>query len=205
MKKILGKLIRSFLQGLLALLPLIVTGYIVFFFVTFLAGRLDNILLLIPRAYRDIPWVIGVSETLAGAVFFVMIAGFGLMVKTIFGKRIVKIIDGLFISIPGINTIYKAIKQVVDLFANKKDSLFMHPVLVEYPSPGIWMMGFDTGTITSPTLAQSGSEHHTVFIPTTPNPTSGFLCMLPVEKIHPMGISTEEAVKIVLTGGIVKQ
>jgi uncharacterized membrane protein len=205
LKKIVGKLVRYFLQGLLALLPLIVTGYIVILVVRFLGNRLDNILPLIPYAYRDIPLVIIVCETIAALGFFFMIAAFGLLVRTFIGKRIVKIIDSFFISLPGVNTIYRAIKQVVELFSNKKDSLFLHPVLVEYPSPGIWSMGFDTGVIDTRRVPTAPQQSHTVFIPTTPNPTSGFLCVLPVDKIHPLGISTEEAVKIVLTGGIVKR
>jgi uncharacterized membrane protein len=204
MRRIVRKSAKLFLQGALALLPLIITFYILIAVFHFAERHLEYVLIFIPRHYRELPWVVGLSEALAAGLIFFVVAAIGLLVRTFIGKQILRLIDATFNSLPGASTIYRSIKQMIELFSNKKDALFMNPVLVEYPSPGIWSLGFNTGEIVTEEPVSGGSRTYTVFIPTTPNPTSGFLCVVPIEKIRPLPVTTEDAVKMVLTGGIVK-
>jgi uncharacterized membrane protein len=202
-KKLHKKIFTYFIQGLLALLPLIVSGYLLVFLFKMVEDLLKNVLIFLPRTYRDIPIVVISSEIIAGLLLFSLMALMGFIVKSIIGKAFIQSLDSLFIAIPGLNTIYNAVRQVIDLFVVKKDSFLTKPVLVEYPSPGIWAVAFNTGEMPD-SPDNSGRKLFTVFIPTTPNPTSGFLAVVPSEKIFPLNISVEDAVKMVLTGGMVK-
>ncbi|NLG16860.1 MAG: DUF502 domain-containing protein [Fibrobacter sp.] len=205
-KKLHRKVFTYFLQGLMALLPLIVSGYLLVFLFKLVEDLLQNVLIFLPRAYRDIPLVVITSEVIAALILFSLMVFIGFIVKSIIGKAFLQGLDSLFIAIPGLNTIYNAVRQVIDLFLVKKDSFFTKPCLVEYPSPGIWAVAFNTGEMSdNHPSGNSGQKFYTVFIPTTPNPTSGFLAVLPQEKIHPLNISVEEAVKMILTGGMIKQ
>lgn len=205
MKRLFKKLLSNFLRGLLALLPLFVTLFLVLALFGFVERRVKYFLFLIPEEYRTIPLVAVLTELAAAVLLFVLICCIGLAVKTLWGKVVVKRLDNLLTSIPGISVIYKAIRQVIDLITMDKNAFLMRPVLVEYPSADIWAIGFNTGE-TSGTLAPSiGEKCFTVFVPTTPNPTSGFLLVFPESKIRPLDISTETAIKMILTGGMVKQ
>ncbi len=205
-KKLHRKVFTYFLQGLFALLPLIVSGYLLVFLFKLVENLLKNVMIFLPRAYRDIPLVVITSEVIAALILFSVMVFIGFIVKSIIGKAFLQSLDSLFVAIPGLNTIYNAVRQVIDLFLVKKDSFFTKPVLVEYPSPGIWAVAFNTGEMPDNyPSGNPGQKFYTVFIPTTPNPTSGFLAVLPSEKIHHLNISVEEAVKMILTGGMVKQ
>ncbi|KMQ51878.1 Transporter [Chitinispirillum alkaliphilum] len=132
-----------------------------------------------------------------------MIAAFGLLVKTLIGKAIMRKLDGFFTSIPILKSIYKATRQIVDMVgSSEKESFFTRPVLVEYPSNDIWVIAFNTGTIIDP--LDQGRLCYTLFVPTSPNPTSGFVIIVPSHKVKPLDLPVEEAVKTVLTGGMVK-
>ncbi len=161
----------------------------------------DDILVLIPRLYRSSALTMLMVEIIAGAAFVLLVAGFGFVVKTILGKSLLGKMDRFFSSIPLLNTIYRATRQVVDLVAVKKDNFFTRPVLVEYPVAGTWAVAFNTGEISDPA---KDSRFCTVFIPTTPNPTSGYLAVISSDRIRPLNVSVEDAVKMILTGGMVK-
>lgn len=205
MNKMLKKGITYFAQGLLALLPLIVTIYIVAFIFRIIERIVDNALIFIPRDFRDIPAVFISVEIITAVLMFFSIAIFGLMVRTLLGKALVSKMDSIFLSIPVLKSVYKATRQAVNMLGSKKDRLFNRPVLVEYPSPGIWVVAFNTGSVKEALTGYEPEKRYTVFIPTTPNPTSGFLAIVPEEKIKPLNVSVEDAMKLVLTGGIVKE
>jgi len=206
MKKTISKVFRNFLQGLLALLPVIVTVYVAIFLFKIAGRLLDNILFFLPYAYRDMPVVILIVEAVTIIFIVLSIASFGLLVRTLIGKALIKRMDALFNAIPGVSTIYRATRQLIDIFASKKDSMFTRPVLVEWPTEGTWSLGFNTGTANAlfPNNPAQTTIYYSIFIPTTPNPTSGFLTMVPAHKVRQLDMTVEHAVKIVLTGGMVK-
>lgn len=193
----------ALLQGFLALLPLIVTVYVGLLIFRIVEGAVDNIVPLFPAVFRNsLPFVIAI-EIVVVFIFLIALAFFGFLVRTLIGKAIMKALKSMFTIIPGLSSIYHATEQVVSVLSSKKKNFFNHPVLVEYPSPGIWAIAFSTGEIdTKGSL--TGGRRYTVFIPTTPNPTSGFLAVMTEDKIREFDISVEDAIKLVLTGGIVK-
>ena len=203
MNSLLKKTTALFFQGLLALLPLIVTIYVLVFAFSFITNITDFILLFIPERYEDIDAVIILVKTFSSVLIFVAIIVFGLLIKTVIGKELLRRIDITFNAIPGIKVVYKSIRQVVDFFSKEQKSVFTKPVLVEYPSAGIWAVGFNTGQITGHGIP-ADEKRYTVFVPTTPNPTSGFLAVVPPEKIRELDTTAEEAIKLILTGGIIK-
>lgn len=113
-------------------------------------------------------------------------------------------IQGLVALLPLLAPVYRATRQVADVVAGPRDRFFSRPVLVEYPSEGIWAVAFNTGAVDPDLAPETGSAYVTVFIPTTPNPTSGFLAFVPTARVRPLRLSVEEAMKLVLTGGVVK-
>jgi len=195
---------RCFFQGLLALLPLLVTIWFVTLLFNIAERMLDDLLVFVPAEYRSITWVVAAVETAAAASVFFAMAVFGFLMRTIFGKATVKFIDSFLEGIPGVSSIYKTIRQMIGLFTKSKDAALMKPVFIEYPSPGIWSIGFDTGKIGGNMLPDGACEHHTVFIPKAPNPATGFIAVIPVHKIRPAPLSTEDAFKLIITCGIVK-
>lgn len=207
LKKINIMKIRKFpyllLQGFFAFLPLIVTVYVGLLIFKIVEGVADNIVPFFPVEMTNrLPFVIAV-EIIVVFLFVIALAFFGYLVRTFIGKLIMKTLKSLFSILPGLNAIYRATVQVVSVLSSEKKNFFNHPVLVEYPSPGIWAVAFNTGEIdTNKSLSER--RRYTVFIPTTPNPTSGFLAIMTEDKIREFDISAEDAIKLILTGGIVK-
>jgi uncharacterized membrane protein len=115
-----------------------------------------------------------------------------------------KIADRIIESIPFLKIFYRTSRQVIELISIQKASSSLRPVLVEYPSKDMWMIAFYTGPA-GKVLSPEAETLHTVFIPAAPNPTNGFLCILPSVKIRPLAISMQQAVKVIFTGGMVKQ
>lgn len=205
MKKTVKRIMTYFLQGLLALMPLLITVFLVLALFGFVERRVQYFVFLIPEEYRNVKLIAILTEFTAAIVLFILIVVFGVVIKTLWGKVIVKKIDQLLSSIPGISGIYKASRQVIDLLTMEKDPTLMKPVLVEYPSQGIWTIGFNTGEAHGELHPGTEGRYFTVFIPTTPNPTSGFLMIFHESRIKPLTMSMENALKTVLTGGMVKQ
>ena len=117
-----------------------------------------------------------------------------------FGRRILKLIDDLFKRIPFLRTVYSAIVQMTETFS-KKDDGKKSVVLIEYPRKGVWAVGFATKENKGEMAEKTGKNLINVFVPTTPNPTSGFLLMFPVEDVIYLNMSFEEASKFIVSAG----
>lgn len=204
MKFTTKKVITYFFQGLLALLPLIVTGYVAFLVLSIVKGLAGNVLGLLPESLRDIGLIYALLEGLFIVAIFLAVVFFGMIVGTMVGSNILKLVDGFFAKVPGLNKIYDATKQVAGIFSSGKKQFFTQPVLVQYPSPGIWAVAFNTGEAGEIYKEEGKGISYTVFIPTTPNPTSGFLAIVHEDQIKKIDISVEDAIKLILTGGMVK-
>ena len=118
-----------------------------------------------------------------------------------FGRRILKLIDDLFKRIPVLRTIYSAIVQMTETFSNKDQSDKKSVVLVEYPRKGVWAVGFATKENKGEISKKTNTELVNVFVPTTPNPTSGFLLMFPKSEIVYLDMTFEEASKFIVSAG----
>ena len=141
----------------------------------------------------DIPGV----EILISLILITIVGGISL---SFFGRRILKLIDDLFKRIPFLRTVYSAIVQMTETFS-KKDDNKKSVVLVEYPRKGVWAVGFATKENTGEMAEKTNKKLINVFVPTTPNPTSGFLLMFPIEDVIYLNMSFEEASKFIVSAG----
>jgi len=196
------RLRNIFITGVLITLPIALT----FFILRFLYRRLDALAPLftdlliragapIPEGYR-IPFL-GVGITLL-IVYLV-----GVLTTNIFGKRLLHLWERLVQKIPFVRQIYSGTKQVMISFANADTSAFNRVVLIEFPRRGVQAIGFVTGVTKGEVQRKTGDQVINVFVPTTPNPTSGFLIFAPPSEVKDISMSIEDGVKYVISGGIV--
>ncbi len=144
------------------------------------------------------------------ALFAVIVVLFfiGLLVRNVLGRRIYRLGDTILGRIPLVNRIYIGLRQVIESLLAQRQTLFQEVVLVEYPRPGVRSIGFVTSVVPPDVVAQipgsSGNgDYVTVFIPTTPNPTSGWFCVLPRRDTLLLSMSTSDAMKLIVSGGAV--
>ena len=193
-KKSLTLLLRNyFITGVVVLIPIGFTLYLS----KVLIGLSSKILPenINPNSY--LPYEIPGIEILISLIFITIVGGLSL---SFLGKRILKLIDDLFKRIPFLRTIYSAIVQMTETFS-KKDNDKKSVVLVEYPRKGVWAVGFATKENTSEMAKKTNKKLINVFVPTTPNPTSGFLLMFPIEDVIYLDMTFEEASKFIVSAG----
>lgn len=204
MRVVVRRTVSLFIQGLLALLPLLVTVYLCLLLIRFGRRLIDDAVLLLPPEAREVPLLVVLTEIAVVAALFLLITALGALARTVAGRTMVRGLDRFFTAIPGLAPVYRATRQVVDVLGGGQQRFFTRPVLVEYPSTGVWAVAFHTGD--APTAIRPGGDGPfvTVFIPSTPNPTTGWLAVVQVSRIRPLDLSVEDAMKIILTGGVVK-
>lgn len=193
------KISRYFGTGLLITLPVFITLYflfMVFRFVDGIFGRVMNIYITRHLGYA-LPGV-GVI------IGFLLVLVVGFVATNFFGKKIIHALETWFLKFPFIRQIYPAAKQIVDSFISKESPAFKKVVLVQYPSKGLWAIGFLTNDSFEEANIKAGKELLHVLIATTPSPLTGFLALIPKEDIYPLDISIEEGIKLIVSGGIVK-
>ena len=149
-----------------------------------------------PNSY--LPFAIPGVEILISVIFITIVGGLSL---SFLGKRILKLIDDLFKRIPVLRTIYSAIVQMTETFSNKDDNDKKSVVLVEYPRKGVWAVGFATKENKGEISKKTNKELINIFVPTTPNPTSGFLLMFPKDEVIFLDMTFEEASKFIVSAG----
>ncbi len=193
-KKSIALILRNyFIAGVVVLIPIGFTLYLS----KVLIGLSSKILPenINPNSY--LPYAIPGIEIIISVLFITLVGGLSL---SFFGKKILKIIDDLFKRIPLLRTIYSAISQMTETFSNK-DNDKKSVVLVEYPRKGVWAVGFATRENTTEMASKTNKKLINIFIPTTPNPTSGFLLMFPIDEIIYLNMTFEEASKFIVSAG----
>jgi uncharacterized membrane protein len=198
---ILQKKIRQvFIAGLAVTIPIGLTLYVFFF----LISVMDRLLDFIPQQYHPdtiFPFHIPGLGVIATIILIFLC---GVLMKSYIGHRIVGLGEMLFYKIPIIRSIYEGTKQIVDsLFVNKTRS-FQKVVLVPFPHPGSYTLGFVTGEARQSVTANLGRACVNVFVPTTPNPTSGYLIIVPEENLLDVEMTVEEAFTYIISCGIVQ-
>ena len=143
------------------------------------------------------PYAIPGIEIIVSLIFITVVGGLSL---SFFGKKILKVIDDLFKRIPLLRTIYSAISQMTETFSNK-DNEKKSVVLIEYPRKGVWAVAFATKENTGEMAVKTNKKLINVFVPTTPNPTSGFLLMFPIDEVIYLNMTFEEASKFIVSAG----
>ena len=127
----------------------------------------------------------------------------GMLTRNLIGKKLIEFGDRIMARIPIFNRIYTAVQQISQAFLTKKGTVFRKAVLVEYPRKGVYAIGFLTSESRGEVQERTETEMCNVFLPTTPNPTSGFLLLIPKNEITPLDMTIEEALKLVISGGTV--
>ena len=194
------RLLRKYLiAGLLVWLPLAATVIVI----KLLIELLNKTILLFPPEWQP--------ETL----FDISIPGFGIIVgflililtgvfaANLFGRKLVGFWEAILGRIPLVRTIYSSVKQVLETLFTSNNESFRRVVLIEYPRKGIWSLGFQTNEALMAARDTTGKDLISVFVPTTPNPTSGFIIMLPAEDITQLDISVEDGFKFIISMGVI--
>lgn len=199
MTKLANKMKKYIIAGLLVWLPIWITLAII----NFIVKLVDNSLSLLPKKYNP-SLLLGVDIPGIGLIFsFVIVLITGIIFTNYFGKKLISYIQGMVKKIPLVRSIYNSVQQVFEtLFASNSQS-FRKVLLIEYPRKGIWSIGFLTGD-KMPKLPTIDKEVSVVFIPTTPNPTSGFFMMIPKDEIIELDMTVDDALKMVISLGVVQ-
>ena len=191
---------RYLVAGLLVWVPLGVTLLII----SWMVSLIDQTLLLLPLQWRP-EQVIGFNIPGLGFVLTAaVVIGTGIGITHFFGLRVVDLGERLLNRIPVVRSIYSSVKQLTEtLFTNSGQS-FNKVVLVQFPHPQAWAVGFLTGTAAAEARLRTGRDLVNVFVPTTPNPTSGFFLMVPREQLVELDMSVDEGLKLMLSIGVVQ-
>lgn len=190
---------KYFITGLLVLVPLVITLWVL----NLIIGTLDQSLLLLPPQWRpelllgfNLP---GVGTILTLVVIFIT----GVVTRNFVGNRLLMLWELLLQRIPVVNSIYSSVKQVSDTLFSSSGNAFRKALLVQYPREGVWTIAFQTGVPGGDVKNHLSGDYVSVYVPTTPNPTSGFFLMLKKEDTIELNMSVDEALKYIVSMGVV--
>jgi len=196
-----GQRMRAyFFAGILIVAPISITFYLAWLFITFVDGKVTP---LIPAHYNPETYL---PFAVPGLGLLILILGLtlvGALTAGFMGRIWVRFSERMLARMPVIRNIYSAVKQIFETVLADQSSAFREAVLIEYPRRGMWAIGFITGRTKGEVQNITEDECINVFLPTTPNPTSGFLLFVPKPDIIPLSMSVEEAIKMVISGGII--
>lgn len=188
------------LAGLVVWMPVLVTIGVL----RFIVDLLDQSIALLPKAYSPEVWF-GHPVPGFGVLFsFAVLLITGIIATNFIGQRLVRWSELLLARIPLVRSIYNATKQIIQTIFSTDSDAFRKVLLVEYPRQGIWTLAFQTSHVSSHLADYVGKEMLSVFVPTTPNPTSGFLIMLPKEEVIEVAMSVDEAFKLIVSLGVMQ-
>ena len=199
---------RAFPAGLLIILPLVVTLWLIGLVFRpvqrFVTPPVVTVLRWIGlSALLDRPGA-GVAAFLIGLTLtVVLIYLIGVLTSNIIGRRVVRALDNLALSIPLVKSVYGSARQLIETFGAGRSGAFEQVVLVQYPRRGIYTVGLVTSETTGEPQQKTSEHLVNVFVPTTPNPTSGVLVMVPGEELVPLDMTVEQALRLIVSGGIV--
>ena len=190
---------RYFITGLLIWAPLGITIWVL----SLILGMMDQSIMLLPIDWQPrallgfhLP---GVGALMTLLVVFVT----GLLTTNFIGQRLVRWWEALLHRIPVVRSVYQSVKQISDTVFSPSGQAFRQAVLVQYPRPGSWTIGFLTGTPGGEIAAHLGKNMVSLYVPTTPNPTSGFFLMVPKTDVVELDMSVEDALKYLISMGVV--
>ncbi|MCB1121593.1 MAG: DUF502 domain-containing protein [Verrucomicrobiae bacterium] len=200
----LRSLRNAFLTGLVLLTPLGVSLFVFAWLVNNVGGRFsNNLLYFIPVEWRQIENLQLIWNILATLIVFMAITLLGYLSRYFVGKWFLSAAENILDKVPFINTVYKTVKQIVETFSTQQKAVFKKSVLIEYPRKGIWAIGFLTSETQGEVQIKTKRRLKNIFVPTTPNPTSGFLLMIPEDEIYELDMSIGDGMKLIISGGAV--
>ena len=199
-KKRIPRIRRYFLAGFLVTAPLGITVLIAWWIINFIDEWVTP---LIPTKYNPETYLPFSLPGLGLLILFIALTLIGALTAGLMGRWVVRTGERILNRMPVVRSVYSAFKQIFETILAQQSNAFREAVLIEYPRRGIWAIGFITGTTKGEVQSLTLEETVNIFLPTTPNPTSGFLLFVPREEVMPLDMSVEEAVKMVISGGIV--
>ena len=192
---------KNFITGLLVLIPLALTAWVLFSLIQFL----DQIVIFMPDHLKpeslvgqNIP---GFGLVLTFAITFII----GVVANNFFGKKLINIYEAIFNKVPFVKSVYSSIKQVSDTLLTSSGKAFNKAVLIEFPHSGTFTFAFITGEPDEKITAKLKGKYVNVYVPTTPNPTSGYTLIIPKNKVIELDISVDQVLKYVISMGVTPQ
>lgn len=206
MKKnhMLNELKKIFIAGLLILAPMALTLYIFYILFRFLDGLLKNVVSIFLHQTLGISQTITTYPGLGLLVLLFLILLTGFIGRNYFGRKLLDLGEFFVTKIPLINRIYIAIREISEAVLSEKREVFKKAVLIEYPRKGLYTLAFFTQDTRGPIQETIPQDVVSVFVPTTPNPTSGYLLFVPKDQVTELDMSVEDAMKLVISGGSVR-
>ncbi len=191
-----------FFTGIIVTAPLAITLYLTYIFITFIDKNVKSILPkeLIEERYGDLVLSLPGLGVVAVVIFLILV---GFFTANFLGRLVIRISEYILHRTPVIKTVYGSIKQIMETIMASQSQAFREAVLIEYPRKGVWSIGFITGETKGEVQRITEDETVNVFVPTTPNPTSGYLLFVPKDQTFKLHMSIEEAIKLVVSAGIV--
>ena len=191
---------KSFFAGVIVIIPIGLTVYVlraVFDMSLAVGGKIaEPLKKIVDDAFPGFDLVASISGLLL-VIFTLIIIGF--LARNVVGRRVVKWIDNLFKKIPLISMVYTTTKQIIESFSGGRENSFSKVVFVEYPRKGVWTLGF----VTKETKNDNNQKFYNLFVPTTPNPTSGFFLIIPIDDVKETDINVEEGFQMIVSSGMV--
>jgi len=189
---------RYFITGLLIWVPLVITLWVL----NLLVSTMDQTLLLLPPQWQTESWI-GVHIPGLGVVLTLLVVfATGVFAANIIGQRLVKFWESVLARIPVVNSIYTGVKQVSDTLFAPGGQAFRKALLVQWPSPGSWTIAFLTGRPGGEIARHLKGDYVSIYVPTTPNPTSGYFVMVPRESVVELDMTVDEALKYIISMGV---
>ena len=199
MKRLRTNLKNYFFTGLLVILPIFITTYVILFLIRIM----DAILKFIPVKYLPDTYLPFYIPGLGLIFVVILVFAVGLLARNIVGRKIVHLGENIVERIPLVRILYAGVKQLLETIFLQKTDAFKRVALVEYPRRGTYVIGFITGESKGEVQDKTDKNMINVFIPTTPNPTSGFYMLVPDDELVVLNMSVEDAFKLIISGGIV--
>jgi uncharacterized membrane protein len=205
MKNLVARWRASFLTGLAIVLPAVITLALVRWLFGTISNVTDTLLFLVPRELThekggngEMHWYWSLA---ALGLAVVLISLLGRSARNYLGRKLIRLVDNILLAVPLLNKIYGTVKQVNEAFTSSNKSSFKQVVLVQFPQPGHYSVGFLTGERHQHLPTRTSSSLVSVFVPTTPNPTSGFLLLLPESEVTRLEMSVADGIKFIVSLG----
>lgn len=195
---------NAFISGLLLLAPVAATIWVLNLLLDSIGGPArDFFFFFLPEETRDLPFMAYGLAILSIVIVVVLITLLGWFSRYVLGRIIVRGLERLLQAVPLVRTVYGTVKQIVQTFSAQEKAVFQEVVMVEFPRAGIYAIGFLTSTAGGEIQGRTHEEVLNVFVPTTPNPTSGYLCMIPRNQVTFLNMTVAEGMKLIISGGAV--
>ena len=195
---------NAFLTGIVVILPLGVTIIVINFLLQKLGTPASNFFFwFLDPEWRSTPALKLALESISVLVVFLLITVLGYGSRFVVGRILLRWLEQLLDNVPFINTVYRTVKQIVDTFGQQKKAVFQEVVLIESPRKKSYAIGFLTSQARGEPQEVTGETIVNIFVPTTPNPTSGFLLMLPESDVTQLNMSITDGMKLIISGGAV--